>query len=238
MEPRLLVVNTATPAGSVALCKGRVLLGEVLVNAKANHTDRLLESIRQLMQDTGSTLGQIDAFGCVVGPGSFTGLRVGMATIKGLAMATAKPVIGVSSLRALAVQAPIREMPICSLLDARKNEVYAGFYRWRGGLPEPEGLELVMAPEVLLDALDGDVCFVGDGAEVYRTLITRKMGARAHFLPWSLNLLRASSAAVLAVDAFDQGEMLAVERLNPVYIRPSEAEIAWAQKQETASIQG
>lgn len=238
MAPLILTVNTATPAGSVALACGNVLLGEVLVNAKANHTDRLLESIRQLMADTRQQMEKLDALACVLGPGSFTGLRVGMATVKGLAMALGKQVIGVSSLRALAVQAPMREMPICALLDARKTEVYACRYRWQGGLPEAEGAQMVLSPERLLAGLEDETVFVGDGAEVYRTLILRKLGGRAHFLPWSQNLLRASSAAVLALEEFEQGNCLNAELLAPVYIRPSEAEIAWARREGSEGIQG
>ncbi|BCR05459.1 tRNA (adenosine(37)-N6)-threonylcarbamoyltransferase complex dimerization subunit type 1 TsaB [Desulfuromonas versatilis] len=238
MDATLLTLDTSTQAGSVALTRGRKLLGEILLNVKANHTDRLLATVRQLLGDAGVELGEIDGFGVVLGPGSFTGLRVGLATVKGLALACAKPVLGVSSLRSLAVQAPFARHPVCTLLDARKGEVYAGLYGGAGGRMEPLMDESVLPPEKLLSRLEGETVFIGDGAVVYQTLIVRQLGSRAHFVPWPLNLPRASSAAALALEELEAGRSIPLEQLRPAYIRPSEAEIMWARRQEEASIEG
>jgi len=224
----LLVVDTATPAGSVAVSRGPELLGEVLLNVRANHTDRLLEVIRQLLKNLDLTLSQFDSFGVVLGPGSFTGLRVGVATVKGLALAMGKPVVGVSSLATLAQQVPFSVFPVCALLDARKAEVYAGLFHRQADRLVPLGPEAVLPPEKLLASLPGDVLFVGNGALVYRELIVARLGERAHFAPWTLHLPRASNAALLALEKFRDHRTIPLESLVPTYIRPSEAELLWA----------
>jgi tRNA threonylcarbamoyladenosine biosynthesis protein TsaB len=179
----LLTVDTSTPAGSVAVSRGETLLGEILLNVKSTHTDRLLLTLRQLLTDTGLQLTDVDAFAVVLGPGSFTGLRVGVATVKGLALATGKPALGVSTLQTLAMQVPFPRHPLCVLLDARKNEVYAGLYHCEGGRPVPSRPEVVIAPEPLLDTLDGETLFAGDGSVAYRTLISRRLGSRRTLFP-------------------------------------------------------
>lgn len=238
MEEAVLTVDTSTSAGSVALTRGEVLLGEIFLNLKNTRSDRVLVSLRQLLADAGMTLESVEAFGVVLGPGAFTGLRVGVATVKGLAMATGRPVVGVSSLRTLALQLPLTGLPVCALLDARKKEVYAGLFRWEEGLPAPLGPERVLPPEALLDSLEGPVVFVGEGAATYRTLIVRRLGRDARFAPWTFNLPRASQAAALVLSGLRQGECLPPERLLPHYIRPSEAEILWASRQTEGGIEG
>ncbi len=231
MNELLLVVDTATPAGSVALSRGTTLLGEIALNVRKNHTDHLLNIIQQLLKDADLSLGQLDAFGVVLGPGSFTGLRVGVATVKGLALATDRPVVGVSSLATLAMQVPLSVFPVCALLDARKSEVYAGLFDWKNDRLEPMGEETVLPPARLLDSLDQELVFVGDGALAYRELIVARLGGRAHFPPWPLHMPRASSAASLVLDGLRQQKVIPLESLVPAYIRPSEAEVMWASRE-------
>ncbi len=231
MQELLLTIDTATRAGSVAVSRGESVLGEIVLNAGTNHTDRLLLSLQQLLSDLKLTPEQFDAFAVVCGPGSFTGLRVGVATVKGLALATGKPVIALSSLELLAMQAPLGKFPVCALLDARKLEVYSCLYQWESGRPQALGPELVQPPERLLESLQGEVLFVGDGCQTYRTLIVRQLASRAHFLPWPCHLPRASSGAALALSALRLGETLSGAALTPRYIRPSEAEINWLRRQ-------
>lgn len=238
MGETLLTIDTSTPTGSVALSRGESLLGEILLNVKSTHTDRLLLSLRQLLADAGLQLADVDALGAVLGPGSFTGLRVGVATVKGLALAMDKPVVGISTLQTLAMQVPFCRFPVCALLDARKNEVYAGLFQWEGGRPAALRPEVAIAPEVLLDSLEGEMLFVGDGALAYRTLITRRLGVRAHLAPWPLHLPRASAAAALALAAWRAGETVPLAQLVPCYIRLSEAEIMWNRRSVEAAIEG
>lgn len=238
MAECLLTVDTSTPAGSVALSRGDELVGEVLLNLRSTHSDRLLPAVQQLLGEAGLQLGELDAFGVVLGPGSFTGLRVGVATIKGLALATAKPVVGVSSLQTLALQVPYPAYSMSVWLDARKQEVYAGRYHWEGGLPIALEKERVAPPEQLLEEISEDMLFVGSGAVAYRSLIVRRLGPRAHFVPWPLQQPRASSAAALALTALRNQETIPLEMLEPCYVRLSEAEIMLAKRPDDNPIEG
>ena len=225
MSLKLLTIQTATPAGSVALTDGGRLLGELFLDVGRPHGGWLLAAADQLLAAAGMTVNDLDGFGVTIGPGSFTGLRVGLATVKGLALATGKPIAGVSTLATLALQAPYAALPVCALLDARKREVYAGLFAWEEGLPPPLGPERVQPPEQLLAGLSGPVLFAGDGAVAYRTLIVRQLGPRARFLPEVCAPPRAAHAAVLARQAFAAGAAFPAGQVNPVYIRPSEAEL-------------
>lgn len=222
---KLLTIQTATPAGSVALTDGRRLLGELFLDVRRPHGEWLLNVVAQLLERAGMTVDDLDGFGVTIGPGSFTGLRVGLATVKGLALATGRPVAGVSTLRTLAMQAPHAAMPVCALLDARKKEVYAGAFAWQDGLPHATAPERVLPPERLLGEFPGPTLFIGDGATVYRTLITRQLGPRAHFLPAAYDPPRAAHAALLALEMFEADAARPASEVNPVYIRPSEAEL-------------
>lgn len=238
MAELILTVDTSTPAGSVALSRGETLLGEVLLHLKGTHTDRLLGSVQWLLSEAGLTVGEIDAFGAVVGPGSFTGLRVGVATVKGLAYAAGKPVVPVSSLAALAMQTAGCCCPVCALIDARKKEVYAGLFAWREDGPALVGAERVLPPETLLSDLSGEVLFVGSGAVLYQSLIRRCLGERAHFSPWALQAPRASCAAVLALSGLRAGRGVPSQALIPRYIRPSEAELMRLREEQADTIGG
>jgi tRNA threonylcarbamoyladenosine biosynthesis protein TsaB len=225
LDLKLLTIQTATPAGSVALTAGERLLGELFFDCRRPHGSWLLAAVDRLCREAGMAVGDLDGFGVTIGPGSFTGLRVGLATVKGLALASGKPVAGVSTLQTLAMQAPHAAWPVCTVLDARKQEVYASVYQWQDGWPRPLAEERALPPEQLLAGLSGDVLFVGDGATVYRTLITRQLGSRAHFLPAAYDPPRAAHAALLAQRAFEAGAAQPPAAVNPVYIRPSEAEL-------------
>ncbi|BCA79851.1 tRNA (adenosine(37)-N6)-threonylcarbamoyltransferase complex dimerization subunit type 1 TsaB [Desulfuromonas sp. AOP6] len=239
MPEVLLTVDTSTPAGSIAISRGEALIGEIFLDLKAaNHTDRLLLSVSQLLSDCALSIHDVTVFGVVVGPGSFTGLRVGLATIKGLAMATGKPVVGVSSLRVLAASLPFSRYPVCVMVDARKKEVYSELFSCEKGRPESIGPAVVADPEKVLLNLESSTLFVGNGAILYRSLILRHLGGKAHFAPWTFIAPRASMAASLLLEAYLQGEVLPLESLAPLYIRLSEAEIAWARRQENDLIQG
>lgn len=226
MTERLLLVDTATPTGSVALSQGEKLLGEIVLSGPANHTDHLLGNIDELLRGVGLAIGDMDGFGVVLGPGSFTGLRVGVATIKGLALATGKPVVGVTSLAALAWRLPFAALPVCPLLDARKGEVYAALYQWTGEEFSPLLSPCVLPPDRWLARLSNDVLFIGDGAQSYRGLIEERLGERAHFAPWPAHACRASNGLGQALQMLRRGEHIPLEGLIPTYIRPSEAELA------------
>lgn len=225
MTPLILTIQTASPAGSLALTSGRQLLAELNLDVRQTPTEWLLPSIETVLGRADRRKQDLDAIAVVCGPGSFTGLRVGLATAKGLALAIGCPLLGVSSLQCLAMQLPFAAHPVCVMLDARKQEVYTARYAWQKGFPERLSAETVMRPERLLDDLPEETLFVGSGAAVYRSLIVRRMAGRAHFAPEFLNLPRASAAAALALNAWESGQHFSADELMPNYLRPSEAEL-------------
>ncbi len=225
MGELLLTIDSSSTAISFAVSRGEKLLGEFFANAQGAHADRLLlPSLDHLLRSLGLKTSDFDAIAAVIGPGSFTGLRVGIATAKGLAMSSGIPLLGVSSLRALALQAGYASLPVWALLDARKQEVYAAPYACEGEFPEPLAGEAVIKPEALLARLDGEYLFIGSGAEIYRPLIEARLGVRARFLSWSLQTTRAGQIAALALADFRRGNTVPQEQFLPRYIRHSEAE--------------
>jgi len=234
----LLTLDSSSKACSISVSSGEKLLGEVFLDSDKNHSELLLEAMSSLLEALDWTVDKVDAFGVVAGPGSFTGLRVGIGTIQGLALAHDKPVVGISSLQTLAAQCPWSGLPISAWIDARKKEVYAGTFHWTGGQLEAVGSEAVLPPEAALDKIEEDVLFVGCGALRYRSLIVRRLGPRAHFAPWQLNSVRSSTAAMLALEAFRRGEAVSGDQLLPRYMRLSEAEINWSKQGSDGAIRG
>jgi tRNA threonylcarbamoyladenosine biosynthesis protein TsaB len=225
LSPTLLTIQTASPAGSIALSDGGHLLAELNLDSRKTPTEWLLPAIDDILVKTGMTKASLDAIGIVHGPGAFTGLRVGLATAKGLALALGCPLVGVSSLQCLAMQLPFTQMPVCVMLDARKQEVYSCLYLWESGVPRAISREQVVQPDQLLAELSGDTLFVGNGALAYRSLIVRQLSSRAHFAPDFLNLPRAGAAAALALTEWQAGRTFSADEMMPSYLRPSEAEL-------------
>ncbi|MBI5409946.1 MAG: tRNA (adenosine(37)-N6)-threonylcarbamoyltransferase complex dimerization subunit type 1 TsaB [Nitrospirae bacterium] len=225
---KILAVETATIAGSVAILDdNRGLIGEVRVDIKVAHAERLMPSIVWLLKSSGISIKEIDAFAVSIGPGSFTGLRIGLSTVKGFAYATGKPVVPVPTLDAFARTLPSCSYMICPMLDARKNEVYAGLYKWEGGHCRKILPEAAISPVELLEQIDEPTVFTGEGAAIYRKLISDVMKDNAVFAPASRMSPSASTVAELAVEIIRQGIFTDPISLTPFYIRRSEAEIHW-----------
>jgi len=222
---RLLVIDTSTTACSAALMVDGTLVAEFLVNAGTINSSGILRCVATVMECAGLTTGSLDAFGVALGPGSFTGLRVGIATVKGLAIATGRPTVGFSSLAMLAMNLPHAAFPVCPMLDARKSEVYTALYRCRS-LPETMVEDCVTAPADFLELIREPTLFVGSGALRYRELITARLGDLALFAPSACHAPRASSGAILAEDLFSRGQVIHPGEMVPDYIRASEAELA------------
>lgn len=222
----LLTIDTATSAGSVALSRGERLLGEIVIDADATHGDRILVSAQRLLADLGLDIAEIDAFAVVDGPGSFTGLRVGVATAKGLASACDRPLLGVSTLEALAQSLPFCTLPVCALLDARKKEVYAATFATSDGRLRPLDTARALPPRQLLASIAAPTLFVGSGALAYGELIRECLGAQAAFAPWPLHTPRASNAALVALERLRCGASGNAGALLPRYLRQSEAELS------------
>lgn len=221
----LLIIDTSTTTCSVALTSGERLVSEALINLGKTHASQLLRMADAALGEAGLAIKDLDGIGVALGPGSFTGLRVGLAIVKGLAMAAEKPVYGFSSLAMLAMNLPWAAHPVCPMFDAKKKEVYAALYNCRD-LPMPLIDDCVVSPDAFLERLDGVTIFVGEGALAYRDKIVARLGEKAIFAPSASHLPRASAGACLAREACMRGEALAPAALLPRYLRASEAELA------------
>ena len=227
---RILAADTSTMSGSLALLDDEKLTAELTLRSGKTHNRRLLKSIDSLLLEAGWDLKTIDAFAVASGPGSFTGLRIGMTTMKVLAWTTGKLYAAISSLDALALPFCLSANPICALLDARKSEVYCALYRpdGKGGLK----IELqysAMSPSrlaaVLISRFSEPVIFCGDGWTAYRNTLGKKLGDLVLEPPSYFHIIRAASIGELARRRFAKGESDDPGSSAPLYLRPSEAEI-------------
>lgn len=226
---KILAIDTSTSMATAAIMVDQKIVAESSFSTERTLSARLIPEIERLMMLAGSDLDQVDLFAASTGPGSFTGVRGGVATIQGLALACGKPCCGYSSLALLAMNFPFSAYPVCPLLDARKSEVYAGLYDCSGPLPVSLIKDCVLPPHDLLDLIrsttNQPVIFAGDGVLRYRDTIVDSIGNQAQLAPFQYHNSRASHGALLALDAFRRGDLLTPSMLLPVYLRASEAEI-------------
>ncbi len=233
-QPLILSMDTATPCSAVALTYGTRKAGRVLASlsltGNVTHSRRLFAAIDYLMKEADIEWPAIAGIGVSLGPGSFTGLRIGMATAKGLAAAAGKTLLGVSTLDSLAAKC-FTDRLICTVLDARKKEVYAAFYRCdEKGLSYQISDMTVLPPEKLAAVINESVVMIGDGAMIYSELFQRLLGDKVAFAPAPLHEPSAASLGMLAAEMFESGEQLDVGAAVPVYIRSSDAELNLLQK--------
>lgn len=228
---KILAIETSTMMGSVALTDGCELLAEYQMGIKATYSDALLPVIDHLFNHTRVSIRDIDALAFAQGPGSFTALRIGISVIKGLALATGKPVVAIPSLDGMAHHICFSSLLICPLIDARRDEVYTAFYkRDDGHALKKLTPDRAIVPDSLLDEIREDVVFLGDGAERYKGLIIRKLNKHALFSPLHLTYPRASAIAQLALKKLTLHEVSDIEVMTPLYVRPPEAESKWRKK--------
>jgi tRNA threonylcarbamoyladenosine biosynthesis protein TsaB len=227
---KILAVDTATNSCSVAVTDSTTLLAETTLVTAETHSKHLLKMIDEVMEMAGVDLSKLDGFAVTRGPGSFTGLRIGLSVVKGLAVASGKHVVGISSLEALASQFPWASVLICAMVDARKSEVYVATYRsglnsTAGGILEQEMEEQVTPPEKALEAINEPCLFVGSGAMAYQDAILKKLGKKAFFAPSSMSCIRAAVVAHLGLNRFQTHSADDIAALKPHYIRKSDAEL-------------
>lgn len=224
---KILALETATKAGSIAITDENIFISEVRVDVSTAHAERVMNSIIWLLKSSNVSVNEIDAFAVSIGPGSFTGLRIGLSTIKGLAFSTKKPIMPVSTLDAMARRFPFSSYDICPMLDARKNEVYTALYKWENNACMKVGPEMAAEPAEFLKTIKNPTIFMGDGAIKYKSLITEIVKAYAIFPPSSLMTPAASSVAEIAFEKLRGGTKTDPISLIPLYIRKAEAEIRW-----------
>ena len=221
-----LALDTTTKIATTAVVSGTRVVGEWAGDAGLSPAAQLPRGLEEALAAAGCRPGDIDVLAVAVGPGSFTGLRVGIATMQGLAVALARPLVGVSALEALTTCAAAEcadgeEVLISPWVDAWRGEVYAGAYR--AGLPLMT--PVVAGPARILAALDGPVLFVGDGAVAHRAFIVSQCGDRGRFAPTMTPRL-APAIARLAAARAQAGERPDPHAVAPLYVRRPDAEMA------------
>lgn len=222
---KILAVDTATKDCSVAVIDANSILAESTSTIDLTHSRLLLNLIDTVLEKAGLKPAHLDGFAVTVGPGSFTGLRIGIASIKGLAYSLAKPLVGVSSLETLAFQCRQTPLLICPLLDARKQEVYYCHYRFDGGKLARKIQESVGSPADVVREIREPCLFVGNGATLYQELISAELGKTALFADKNQHSIQASTVARLSLQRLSRRESDDVALLVPNYIRQSDAEL-------------
>ncbi|HYA03560.1 MAG TPA: tRNA (adenosine(37)-N6)-threonylcarbamoyltransferase complex dimerization subunit type 1 TsaB [Syntrophobacteria bacterium] len=223
---KILAVDTSTSLGSVALVDGPNVRGELSLNVSATHNQRLLTGIHRMLTDVGWTLQDLDGLAIGLGPGSFTGLRIGMSVMKGLAFATAKPLTGVPTLDALAANVSLAPWGICPVLDARKGELYTALYQG-SATRDLERITpyLVVKPQRLVELINERTVLLGDGLIRYGDYLAAELRDRMVRAPSHLNAIHGTSIAWLAMARLQRGLTENLAACAPLYVRPSEAEI-------------
>lgn len=215
---RLLAIETSTLAGGVALLDGERVIGEYLLDVRVTHSERLMPALDRLLKDAGWTTGSLEGLAVAVGPGSFTGLRIGLSAAKGLAWARGIPVAAVPTLDAMAALVPFASLPVCPVLDARKGEVYCALFRWDGGAMRREWDDEALALETLAARLTEPTLLLGDGAAAVPSPYAR-------LAPPHRRLPSAAAVGVLGLARFSAGQVVSAAELSPFYLRPPQAEL-------------
>jgi tRNA threonylcarbamoyladenosine biosynthesis protein TsaB len=222
---RILALDTATKSCSVAVANGEVLLAEITINSNQTHSKHVMTSVDRVLHMAQQRVHDLHGFSVTKGPGSFTGLRIGISVTKGLAIAYCKPVIGVSTLDVLASQAGEVSTLICPVIDARRQEVYFSLYRFKDGMLTRETAAQVLPIEKAILQIKEPCMFIGEGAVVYRKSILETLGSAARFAPQYQHIIRASTVASLSIERFLKQDIDEVETFGPLYIRKSDAEL-------------
>jgi tRNA threonylcarbamoyladenosine biosynthesis protein TsaB len=221
----VLAVDTTTPAGGVAILRGTKLVSEINQESAATFSERLLSSIQFLLGVSGLKIQDVEGFAVAVGPGSFTGIRIGLSTVKSFAYASGKPIAAVSTLAALAhkLRHPQRRL-ICPLLDAKKNELYGALFESRGNLLQeiiPQG---AYSPDALFSLLPAHriIHFIGSGVDLHRPLLFRYFKDKARLSKRSPFI--ACEIGLMGYEELRQKKGMDLHHVEPLYLRKSQAE--------------
>lgn len=224
---KLLAIDSSGLTATVAVLEDEKLLAEYTVNYKKTHSQTLVPMLDDIRSMTELDLGSIDAIAVAKGPGSFTGLRIGSATAKGLGLALSKPVVSVSTLDALAMNVWGSDKLVCPIMDARREQVYTGLYRFDNG-------ELITVKEAcaisveelkdILNEMGDEVLFLGDGVPVYRDKLDEALTVEHAYAPAHMSRQRAGALAVLAGKYYKEGRIETAAEHKPEYLRLSQAE--------------
>jgi tRNA threonylcarbamoyladenosine biosynthesis protein TsaB len=223
---KVLAVDTSSVSGSLALLEDQNVLAEWTLKSALTHNRRLLKTIDFLLSEAGWTLDSLDGFAIASGPGSFTGLRIGMTTMKVLAWTNGKLYAAIPSLDALAHPFAFSAYPVCAIMDARKKEVYCAVYRPDGkGKITRESPYYAITAAALAEKISEPTIFCGDGWYPFKNQLKKKLGDLALEPESSMHIIRAASVGEIAIARFANGDSDDPKLSLPLYVRPSEAEI-------------
>jgi tRNA threonylcarbamoyladenosine biosynthesis protein TsaB len=221
---KVLAIESATLSGGAALVDGERLLGEITLDVAVTHSERLMAAVDRLVAECGFSPRDLDGLAVSIGPGSFTGLRVGLATVKGLALALDLPIAPVPTLDALAARLPFAEAAVCPILDARKGEVYLSRYHWDGQAMVRNWDYLALTPEAAAARLEAPVILLGDGIAACRPWLAR-LGEGCRVAPPAQRMPSPAVVAQIGLRMLAAGEGQSADDIAPLYLRPSEAEL-------------
>lgn len=223
---KILGLDTSTLMTTCAVMDDDNLIGEFSLALDMSHSEALVPMIKSLLDNLTLKVEDMDAFAVSIGPGSFTGLRIGLATAKAFSHVTDKPIIGVSSLQALALNV-VGHKIVVPMMDARRDRVFMGIYDLSGKdkktILQANAIEVTELIEILQQK-QGSAYLLGDGANRYKTNFIEALGDKAKFLPGNLNLSRASSVCILGRERLKDGDIDNIYSLSPSYLRDSQAQ--------------
>ena len=218
----ILALDTATPVGSVALCGIEGVVVSRYFDVGLQHSQRLFSEVEAALEAADMDVGAVRAVAVAIGPGSFTGLRIGLSAAKGLCLAAGKDIVAVSTLEALAARLPFAHAPVCTVLDARKREVYAALYDTATGVPVELAPPRAIAPEQLVQERANEATiFTGDGATAYRDLLADNLAAQ--FAPLPCARPDAGTIGWLALSKLENGQTADLGSVEPEYLRSPDA---------------
>ena len=232
---RILALDSSGLVASVAVIEDEEMIAEYTINYKKTHSQTLLPMIDEMAKMIELDMATIDAIAVAAGPGSFTGLRIGSATAKGLGLALDKPLVAVPTLEAIAYNLAGTKALVCPLMDARRNQVYTGVYYFDGSTIKTLKPQCAQDIEEIIAYLNEEnrpVIFLGDGVPVYQTIIEDKMRLEYSFAPAHLNRQRAGALGTLAKAYYQVGDLQSANEYRPDYLRVSQAERERAEKEK------
>lgn len=224
---KVLAIEASGNVASVAVANEEKILAEITTDSKKTHSQTLLPMIDEVLKKSESSVADMDFIAISKGPGSFTGLRIGSATAKGMAFAANKKIVEVGTLEAMAYGVSDIDAVICPMLDARNKNVFTGFYKVKadGALEEVDEQQAITLDEAIdkLNSFD-KVVLLGDGADAYREILMEKLTASYRFVPAHLNRQRAGMVATLGFRYYNEGKAIDSDKHAPTYLRKSQAE--------------
>ena len=231
----ILSIDSSTPVAGIAVSDGMQLLGEITLNTKNTHSEKLMPLVKHLLDELALSVNDLDAIAVTQGPGSFTGLRIGMATAKGLAQGAGKKLIAVPTLDCLAQNLLHYPGIICPIMNAQKKQVYTAIYRsGRDKLERLSDYQAIAVEQlaVQLKELKEDVWFVGDGVAAFADMFQELLGDACRFADGHNILPRAGALAMLAAERASEERFDDLYQAELIYIRKSEAEVQWEARQQ------